>query len=392
MKRDERKRTQKRMNGAGSVYQRKDGRWVAKVWDPAVGKNRFKYAPTRNKAEELLRSMLTRIESGAPAVDSGMTLNVFAEQWLTERAGRRRSASTVHEYRSRLTHHVLPHIGHKPISKVTVRDVEAVLDQVAAKGLRPASVRAVRNALAALFSDARKDRLLARNPASEAELPLMSPVSQSRRDPSTEELRNLLFEVSQRTDDDECELGRLLVMCAHTGARIGEILAAKWSDIDLDNRIWHLSRTTTKDAQGRLIVGERTKTGDSRRVDLTGELTQTLRTQAEFVAYRRSMAPLWHDQGWVFPSAIGTVRDSHNLRNFLKRTFPDWPYAFHGIRHWFVSMGLTASGAGLVQVARLVGHRSTRTTSDIYGHLLSEGATQVLDTVASALENKDENR
>jgi len=392
MKRDERKGTQKRMNGAGSVYQRKDGRWVAKVWDPAAGKNRVKYAPTRNKAEESLRSMLTRIESGAPAVDSGLTLNVFAEQWLADRAGRRRSESTVHEYRSRLTHHVLPQIGHKPISKVTVRDVEAVLDQVAAKGLRPASVRAVRNALAALFSDARKDRLLARNPASEAELPLMSPVSRSRRDPSTEELRNLLFEVSQRTDDDECELGRLLVMCAHTGARIGEILAAKWSDIDLDNRIWHVSRTTTKDAQGRLIVGKRTKTGDSRRVDLTGELVQALRTQAEFVAYRRSMAPLWHDQGWVFPSAIGTVRDSHNLRNFLKRTFPDWPYVFHGIRHWFVSMGLTASGAGLVQVARLVGHRSTRTTTDIYGHLLAEGATQVLDTVAAALESKDENR
>ena len=55
-------------------------------------------------------------------------------------------------------------------------------------------------------------------------------------------------------------------------------------------------------------------------------------------------------------------------------------------------MGLTASGVGLVQVARLVGHRSTRTTTDVYGHLLDEGARQVLDTVASALESKDENR
>ena len=386
------KRIQKRMNGAGSVYRRKDGRWVAKVWDPAASKNRYKYAASRNKAEELLRSMLTRIESGAPAVDSGLTLNVFAEQWLAERAGRRRSESTVHEYRSRLTHHVLPQIGHKPIGKVTVRDVEGVLDQVAAKGLRPASVRAVRNALSALFSDARKDRVIARNPASEAELPLMAPVSRTRREPSTEELRRLLIKASNLTEDDEGELGRLLVMCAHTGARIGEILAAKWSDIDLDNQVWHVSRTTTKDAQGRLTVGQRTKTGESRQVDLTSELTEILRRQAEFVTYRRSMAPLWHDQDWVFPSAIGTVRDSHNLRNFLKRTFPDWPYAFHGIRHWFVSKGLTSSGAGLVQVARLVGHRSTKTTTDVYGHLLDEGASRVLDTVASALRDEDENR
>lgn len=392
MSRDDARRIQKRMNGAGSVYQRKDGRWVAKVWDPAAGKHKMKYTTTRNKAEEQLRAMLVRIESGAPAVDSGMTLTAFAEEWLTERAGRRRSESTVHEYRSRLTRHVLPELGHKPLSKITVRDVELVLDKVAAQGLRPASVRAVRNAIAALFSDARKDRIVAVNAASSAELPLMAPISRTRKEPSTEELRSLLEGALHRDDDDECELGRLLLMCAHTGARIGEILAAKWSDIDLEGQVWNLSRTTTKDIQGRLTVGSRTKTGESRRVDLTGEATQALRIQAEFVAYRRSMAVFWHDQDWVFPSSIGTVRDSHNLRKFLKRTFPDWQYSFHGIRHWFVSMGLTTSGVGLVQVARLVGHRSTKTTADVYGHLLDEGSSKVLKTVTSALEMKGENR
>jgi integrase len=335
--------------------------------------------------------MLARIESGAPAIDSGVTLKVFTEQWLAESAGRRRAESTVHEYRSWLTRHVLPLIGHKPMNKITIRDVEAVLDSVVVKGLSPASVKGVRNAMAALFADAGKDRVIASNPARQAEMPLMSAVARKRKEPTTEELRALLREAGGLTDDDQGELGRILTMCAHTGARIGEILGAKWSDINLDERVWMLARTTTKDAQGRLKVGDRTKTGEPRRVDLTGDLTATLRRQREFVAYRRSMAPLWHDEDWVFPSTIGTVRDSHNLRKLLKRTFPDWAFTFHGIRHWFVSMGLTASGAGLVQVSRLVGHRSTRTTQDVYGHLLDEGSSKVLDVVASALEIDREN-
>jgi integrase len=49
-------------------------------------------------------------------------------------------------------------------------------------------------------------------------------------------------------------------------------------------------------------------------------------------------------------------------------------------------MGPAASRASLVQVSRLVGHRSTRTTQDVYGYLIDEGSSKVLDVVASALE------
>jgi integrase len=101
------------------------------------------------------------------------------------------------------------------------------------------------------------------------------------------------------------------------------------------------------------------------------------------------MSNIWNDEGnWVFPTQRGTFKDSHNLRRILKRTFPEWNHGFHALRHWFASVGFDA-GMGEVQIARLLGHRSTATTKDTYGHLLDDGAQTLLDSVARLLRDKN---
>jgi integrase len=382
----------KRENGAGSIYQRKkDGRWVAKVFDPVSGKYAYRYAKSRNQAQAILREMLNRIDGGEPPLDSSLTFEEYATAWLAGSAGRRRSESTIYEYQSRLTNHAFPVIGRRALSRITVRDIEQVLDTAAANGLGLSSIKGLRNAMSALFEDAKKHRSVAANPVKSAELPML-PQPEGVKPPSTKEVRSILSRAQSLTDDDQAELGRIMLMCAHTGARIGEVLAAQWSDFNKDMSVWHLHSTLSRNRRGRLTVSDRTKNGEPRQVGLTVQLKDALRKQQEFVAYRRSSGRHWVDEGWVFPTSVGTVRDESNLRNLLKRTFPDWSYCFHGFRHWFVSHGLVTSGVGLVQVSRLVGHRSTRTTMDVYGHLLAEGSQQVLDNVSQALTMPPEKR
>ncbi len=82
------------------------------------------------------------------------------------------------------------------------------------------------------------------------------------------------------------------------------------------------------------------------------------------------MSNIWNDEGnWVFPTQRGTFKDSHNLRRILKKTFPEWNHGFHALRHWFASVGFDA-GMGEVQIARLLGHRSTATTKDTFLDIL----------------------
>ena len=374
-------------NGKGSVFKRSDGRWVAKVFDPRTGKYQMGYESTQNKANERLRTMLNRVESKKSPLDSKVKVAVYAEKWLKERAGERRTPSTVNEYRSRFKVHIEPVIGQMRIDRVLQRDIESVLDAVAKKGRSRGTVKSVLNAMGAMFSDAERDRLIAVSPVKGALMPLMAPTTRSQ-DPTTIEVRALLETFAECSGDAEAELGRIIVMCAHTGARIGEVLASKWSDIDLESGIWDLSRTTTKDVNGRVTVGKRTKTGDVRQVELTDELVTALKVQRDFVAYRQSMTRLWNSEDWVFPSTIGTVKDAHNLRRLLKETAPDWNYTFHGLRRWFVSVGLLSAGVGMAQVSRLVGHRSIKTTTDTYNYLLVESSRKVLDSVSTALKPK----
>lgn len=374
----------KRSNGSGSYYQRRDGRWVAKVFDPVQGKHVSTYWATENEAEAGLRKMLRRVEDGKAPVDTTVSFKQYAEQWITGTGGRRRSESTLYEYRSRLRRYAYPVIGSKRLGQVTISDIERILDAGKARGLSQESVKGLRNALAAAFSDARKSRLIALSPVDGAELPHMDP-SPVRPKPSTEEIRTLLAKARGLTEDDEAELGRILILLAYTGVRIGELLGANWADVDMAQRTLKVARTTTKNLRGSLQVRNRTKTREPRTIQLAGEPFDALAKQRDFLAYRSAGSRAWVDSGLVFPSRVGTVRDVRNLRNFLIRTFPEWPYAFHGFRHWFASKGLATDGVNVVQVARLLGHRSTRTTSDVYGHLLEESARNVLNQIESTL-------
>lgn len=373
----------KRENGAGSVFQQKDGRWVAAVWDPIAAKKIRKYAPTENKARSALREMLKRLDSGEPAVDTSQTLAGYSKHWLATRAGRRRSGSTVNVYESRLRQHVLPVLGAKRMDKIRPVDIEELLDHIVKKNLTKGTVKAVRNALSALFSDAVKDRVIAVNPVRSAELPVMQTVT-TKRYPTTQEVQQLLESAQRVSGDGARELGRILLMCAHTGARIGEILAAKWEDIDFDNNRWRVLRTITRDASGKRKVGLRTKTGETRTIQLSQSLVQELQLQCDYVTFVKASSRIWTDNDFVFPSATGEFKDQHNLAKQVKRIFPEWKHTFHALRHWFVSTSINA-GISDVQIARIVGHRSTRTTNDVYGHLLDEGQDLIIRSVEDAL-------
>jgi integrase len=181
------------------------------------------------------------------------------------------------------------------------------------------------------------------------------------------------------------ELGRILLICANTGARVGEVLAMKWDDVDLEKGSWRLISTLTRDENGKSMFGSRTKTGRARLVSLSPSVIEALKIQETYVAYVKSMSSVWGEEGYVFPSKLGRFKDVNNVYKSMRRYFPEWTYSFHGLRHWFVSQGLQ-SGIADVQIARMIGHESTRTTNDIYGHILEEGQETMMDVIRRALE------
>jgi len=383
-------KTGKNDNGSGSVYYRsKDKRWVASVTDLNTGKRMYKYAKTKNKAQAALREMLNRADAGEAILDLSMTVEEYATKWLAKKASKRRASTTVGEYKRRLKRHVFPVLGSRRMDKVTQKDVEDLLDLVAqtkvnGKPLARATVKAVKNAMSAMFTDAKKSRLIARNPVRDSELPDIQ-ASLPKDFPTTKEVHALLARAATIEGEAPRELGRIILICVNTGARIGEVLAMKWNDIDLEKGKWGLIATLTRDGNGKSMLGTKTKTGRARIVPLSPNALEALKIQESYVAYARSMAAVWGEEGFVFPSKIGNFKDINNVYKSMRRYFPEWKHSFHGLRHWYVSQGLQ-SGISDVQIARIVGHESTRTTNDIYGHILEEGQETMMDVIRRALE------
>lgn len=203
---------------------------------------------------------------------------------------------------------------------------------------------------------------------------------------STAEVRSLPRAISDVVGEAAVELGRIVIVIMSTSARIGEVLAMRWEHLDEVNALWTVQDTLSRDAQGRTTFSPQAETGEDREVALTDEVLEVLCRQRELVAHRRAIAPVWSEHDLVFPSTIGTAKDERNLRRLLKEAFPEWQHTFHGLRHWFSSVGLLDAGVGITQVSKMLGHSSIRTTTDLYGHLLEEGSQWVLDRTTRTLE------
>jgi integrase len=327
--------------------------------------------------------MTARADEGETILDAGATLRAYCETWITDRAGKRRRESTVREYEYRMSRWVLPKLGSLRLREVTVVDVEDLLDGLVAKGLSAGTVVAIRNALAALMHDAVRARHLRVNVARMAQLPESVAGRGKPVVPPTDEQVQALVKHVAGTD-----LSPIVAVCAGTGARIGEVLAMRWDDVDLDAGAWRISRTVTRNLEGSAVVGDRTKTGESRVVPLRAGVVKALRAQSKRVATAQLRSAYWQDLGLVFPSSIGTVQDPHNVRRALKPhlTATGFPGSFHSLRHWFASFAVTV--ASDTQVAKVLGHARTSTTSDIYAHLRHSEAARITDAVGERLEGK----
>ncbi len=371
----------RRANGEGTTYQRSDGRWVA-AWTEtdATGttKRRSKYAATEREAKAALKAALRRVEDGLPGVDATTPLTVYAERWAsTTLAAADVKESTRDLYRSALRLWVLPLLGRMPLSRLRASDVEGLVVRLELEGKGPAARRTAYTVLRRVLDAAVRDELLARNPAASVPRPRVDSAAGASRFLDREQVGALL--AASRGG----RLEPLVVLLAYTGLRIGEALALRWEDVDLDGgqvRVtgtlgWvdgAATRTAPKSARSR------------RAVALPTPAMTALRSWRSRQAAERLAATWWAEGGWVFTTPVGTVLDHSNAMKAYKRlaATAGVPGAtFHGLRHAAASV-LLREGVPMRVVAEVLGHSSTRLTADVYSHVTAE----LTDRAAAALE------
>jgi Phage integrase, N-terminal SAM-like domain len=158
----------KRNQNEGSIFKRKDGRWVAMLnfgWENGKRKRKSFYGKTAAEVQEQLLRARSDRSPGLPVAVERQTVGQFLARWLEDSA-KVSTRPPTHELYSQLVKlHIIPAIGSLRLEKVTPAHVQRIINQKLNSNLSPKTVRHIWGVLATALGRAAKWGLVARNAA-----------------------------------------------------------------------------------------------------------------------------------------------------------------------------------------------------------------------------------
>ncbi|MGH2371444.1 MAG: tyrosine-type recombinase/integrase, partial [Chloroflexota bacterium] len=215
----------KRGNGEGSIYQRGDGKWCASVTLEG-GRRKVLYGKTRAEVAGKLTAALRDVQQGLPVATERLSVGQYLARWLDDAIRPKVRPSTYQSYERLIRLYIVPELGKQPLAKLSPQQVQALLNKRAASGLAPRTVQYAHAVLRHALNRAVKWGLVARNVATlvdppRGQRPKVAPLT-------AEQARALLAAAAGH------RLGHLVTVVLATGLRMGEALALRWDDLDLD--------------------------------------------------------------------------------------------------------------------------------------------------------------
>jgi len=370
----------------GSIFQRKDGRWVAVVdfGRGASGKRQRKsfYGATRREVAEQLKPVLRAQQQGLPIATDRQTVGEYLINWSAGAQATVR-ASTWYRYNSLITRHLLPHLGHLGLATLQPPDCGAAFAAMSKLGLKPRTIIQARAVLGRALREAEIAGLVTRNAARLARPPR---VAHAEMLTLTRIEARTLIEAAQTE-----RLGTIYSVALASGAREGELLALRWADIDWERGSIRIQRTLQRTASA--LVFTEPKTSSSRRTIPLGVSTmKALQRHRVAQAEERLGCGLGKaaEEDLVFATEAGTPVDAGN---FLRRThYPLLERAglprirFHDLRHTAATLLLEA-GVHVKVVAERLGHATPSLVMNTYGHAtdrMQKDATTAMEAALSS--------
>lgn len=362
----------KAANGEGSVYQRKDGRWVAAVTAPDGSRVAF-YGKTQAEAKRKRKVALTRLEKGLPVVDSKATVRDFLTAWIAEDGGLEaedRAEQTLALYRTICKTHLMESaLGDVRLDQLLPSHIEKALISLKRKGLSGSYRRNTYAVLKAALDSAVADRLIAYNPVLLVKRPPAN--SKPSRALTVEELNALLQAAEGSRYHD------LVAFIFATGVRKSEALDTTWDHLDLEVGLYRVPGTKTASSKATLPLSP----GLVALLDLRRDLQAMERKEA---------GDQWHELGLVFTTEFGTRVDGRNVLRVVKTAakkagIKDFKEVnVHSLRH---SAGtyLEESSVPLKTTSTILRHADIQTTANVYLHPSIESMRPAVNLLSEAI-------
>lgn len=347
---------------------------------------------TPDEARKLAQHSLAAVRHGEDPLLERETkrreikLHELVDQWEREKPVGRKTGKPMAERTrtntlARLRHHVVPLIGSKRVSAVSVEDVNDMIRRVTNGETKrtfkserkrgrivvtggEGAARKVASDLSIIYGYAVENRIVSVNPVTAARKPRAGKRNDYLRAEHMEAIGKALVQmVTDGANPNGIAILRLILL---TGARPSEIEGLKWSEIDFQANSLRLTDS---------------KTGYSiRPLAKTAMAILALVTRIEGKEY-------------VFPATRGNSYYTGSKKLWNKaRAIANLPdrVRYHA-RHAVATLALS-SGHDVTSVSAIMGHRGPRTTLSTYSHVIDDRAANAAENVGNQIAAAMEGR
>src|SRR5579859_872737 len=356
-------KSRRRGRGEGSVFQRKDGRWVVQL-ELGDGKRKFYYVKSQKEGIEKLRKAQRELEQGTLVTAPQQTVEQYLTYWLEEVHKSSLKVSTYVKYRKVIHTYIVPALGNVKLEKLTPQHVQSLYNRKQKDGLSPKSIHGIHGVLHKALDNAVRWNLVARNVCEVVSPPrLVKPEIQSL---TMEQAHKLLKSLRGN------RLEMLLTLALTTGLRRGEILALRWADVDLEKQTVRVHRTVDYIGKFGYVETEPKTAAGSRTVVLASFVIDKLRQhRKEQLEARLKAGGKWEDRDLVFTDLSGGYFNPRYLDLLFHKVLAEAglpSMRFHDLRHSAATL-LRGMGVDMKVLQEILGHSNFMITANIYSHV-----------------------
>lgn len=251
------------------------------------------------------------------------------------------------------------------------------------KPLAPKTIRHNLSFISDVFSYAVRMDLVSDNPCRKVTIPK----DEVNEKPiySQEEIAQLLTAIN----GEPTKYRAFFFLIAYSGFRRSEMLGLEWKDIDFENDIISIKRTSNYTSE-RGIYTDATKTKRSKRVlkisPYIMNILKELKDEQDEEALR--LGDKWVETDRLFVKWNGEPMNNQTPYGWLKEFCEknELPfYGLHSFRH-FAASALISAGLDVTTVSGALGHSNSTTTLNVYSHQFDTAQARVSEAMDSAFD------
>ena len=310
----------------------------------------------------------------------------IAEEWFDEYAVLNLKSTTLASMRQRSAK-VYELFGKRSIRSISTRDIQNFINSLAKDGAsektgKPYATKTITHYLSFIsdvFNYAVRMDIVNENPCRKVIVPRTVKIE---KEIYSQEETALLF---TRITGEPLKYQAFFFLVAYSGLRRSEMLGLEWKDIDFENRIISIKRSSNYTAE-KGIYTDTPKTKYSMRTlkisDYIIDILRQLKIEQDMQANK---CKNWIDSDRLFVKKNGSPMNPGTPYDWLKEFCLKNQIPFHGIhsfRH-FTASALISAGIDVTTVSRILGHCNPGTTLNIYSHAFQDAQAKA----SSAMDN-----